>query len=60
MGFKSQQGQNIFVFSKMSRPALLPTHLPIQLVLEVLSSGLKQPGCKADHTPPSRAKVKDG
>jgi hypothetical protein len=33
---------------------------PIQWVPEALSLGVKRPGRKADHSPPSRAEVKNG
>jgi hypothetical protein len=35
------------------------TQPPIQWVPGVLSVGVKRPGCKADHTPPSSAEVKE-
>jgi hypothetical protein len=37
-------GLGIFLFSTMSRPALRPTHPPIQWVLGILSLEVKQPG----------------
>jgi hypothetical protein len=40
-------------------PALGPTHPPNQWVPEALSLGVKRPGRKADHSPPSRAEVKE-
>jgi hypothetical protein len=46
-----------FLFS-MSRPVLGPTQLSVQWVLQALSSGVKQPHCEADHSPPTSAKVK--
>jgi hypothetical protein len=51
LGFNSQHGQEIFVFSTASG---LPLG-PIQWV-----SGVKWLGHKADHTPASSAKVKNG
>jgi hypothetical protein len=36
-----------------------PTQPPIQWVPGALSSGVKQPGHEADHTPPSSADVKN-
>jgi len=36
-----------------------PTQPPIQWVPGDLSLGVKQPGCKADHSPPSTPKVKE-
>jgi hypothetical protein len=35
-GFDSSQGQEIFLFSKMSRPALWPNQPPVQWVLGVI------------------------
>jgi hypothetical protein len=43
----------------MSRPALEPTHPPIQWVPGALSLGVKQPGFKADHSPTSNTEVKN-
>jgi len=40
------------------RPALGPTHPPIQWVPEALSLGVKRPGHEADLSPPSSAEVK--
>jgi hypothetical protein len=42
----------------MSRPTLKPTQPPIQWEMGILSLGVKQPGHKVNHTPPSSAKVK--
>jgi len=42
-----------------SRPALVPTLLPIQWLLGTPSSGVKWLGCEADHSPPSSAVVKN-
>jgi hypothetical protein len=39
--------------------ALGPTQPPIQLVWWAVSSGVKRPGCEADHSPPSSAEVKN-
>jgi hypothetical protein len=52
-------GQEIFLFSRVSRLALEHTQPPIQGVPETLSAGVKQPGPQADHLPPSSAKVKN-
>jgi len=57
--FDSQQGQEIFLFSKESRPSLRPTLPPAQRIPEVLSSKVKRPGREADHSPPSSAEVKN-
>jgi hypothetical protein len=56
----SRQGQNIFLCTTASRPALGPTQSPIQWVPEAVSSGLKPPGRKAGYLPPSSAEVKNG
>jgi hypothetical protein len=37
----------------------MPTQPPIQRVLGALSLAVKRPGCEADHSPPSTAKVKN-
>jgi hypothetical protein len=47
----------VFLFSTTSRMALGPTQPPSQWVPEALSLGVKWPGCDADHSPPSTAKV---
>jgi hypothetical protein len=47
-----------FVFSTLSRPALGSTQPPIQWVWGTLSLGVKWPGCEADHSSPTSAKVK--
>lgn len=44
-------------FSKMSKPALVPTHLPVQLVLGAVSLGVEWPGHETNHLPPYSAKV---
>ena len=41
--FESLYGKNMFVFSKRSRPALGPNHLPIKLVPDFFT-GLKAAG----------------
>jgi hypothetical protein len=46
------------LFSKMSKPALGPTHLPVELVLGAVSLGVKRPECEANYCPPSSAEVK--
>jgi len=58
MGFKSQQGLEIFLFTTMSRPALGPTQPPMQGT-RGFSLGVKQLGREADHSPPPSAKVKN-
>jgi hypothetical protein len=59
-GFDSQQGQEIFLYSTVSRLALRPIQPPIQWVLGALSPGVKQLGHEAAHSPPCSAKVKKG
>jgi hypothetical protein len=54
--FDSQQGQEIILFSKVSRPALEPSIR----VPGALSTGVKQHGREADHSLPSSAEVKNG
>jgi hypothetical protein len=44
------------LFSKVSVPAAGPTRPPI-LWLTAIFSGLKQPGCEANHFPPFSAEV---
>jgi hypothetical protein len=46
------------LFSKSSRPALRSTQPPIQWVPRALSLGVKRPGRKVDHSPPTSAEVK--
>jgi hypothetical protein len=57
-GFESRQGLGIFLFTTASRPALGPTHPPIQWVPGALSLGVKRQGREADHSPPSSAEFK--
>jgi hypothetical protein len=49
----------IFLFTTISRTALGSTQPPMQSVPGALSPGVKQPGRKADHSPPSSAEVKE-
>jgi hypothetical protein len=58
-GLDSQWGQEILLSSIMSRPALGPTHPPIQWVQGAVSLRVKQKGCEADYSPPSSAEVKN-
>ena len=53
--FDSRQRQEIFAFSKISKPALKPTHLPSPWVSGTVSPGVKRPRCKVNHSPPSSA-----
>jgi hypothetical protein len=49
-----------FLFSTSSRPALGLTQPPIQWVPGALSPGVKQPGCEADHSPPTSETYRRG
>jgi hypothetical protein len=57
--FDSPRGLGIFLFTAVSRTALGPTQPPIQWVPGVLTLGVKQPRCEAEHSPPSSAEVKN-
>jgi hypothetical protein len=59
LGFDSQQGLEIFLFTTESRTAPGPIQPPIQWVPGALSLGVKQLGHEADNSPPSSAKVKE-
>jgi hypothetical protein len=59
LGFDSQWGLGIFLFTTTSRMALGPTQPPIQWVQGAHSLGVKWPGCEADHSSPSSAKIKE-
>jgi hypothetical protein len=54
-GFDSQQGQENFYFSKVSRLALRPTQLPTQ---SVLLQGTAAKRCEADPSPATDGKIK--
>jgi hypothetical protein len=58
--FDSQQGQESFLYSTVSRLALEPTLPPTQWVPGALSPGGNQPGREATHSPPASADVKNG
>jgi hypothetical protein len=49
----------IFLFSIVSRPALMATQPPIQRVQGVLFPVVKQKGHEADHLPPYNVKIKN-
>jgi hypothetical protein len=49
----------IFLFATASRPALGPIQPPNQWVPGAVTPGVKWPGRKADHSPPSSADVKN-
>jgi hypothetical protein len=57
VGVRIPVGRRIFLFSKLSRPALSSTQLPIQWVPGTLSPGVKRPGLEVDHSPPTSAEV---
>jgi hypothetical protein len=59
LGFDSQRGLGIFLFTTVSRTALGPTQPPVQWTIGALSRGVKRPGREADHSPPSSAEVKE-
>jgi hypothetical protein len=59
-GFDSWWGQEISPYSPGPRPALGSTQPPTQWVQGAISLGAQRPGCEADHSPPSTAKVKNG
>jgi hypothetical protein len=58
-GFVSRQGLKIFLFTTASRPALGLIQPSIQWVPGSVSLGVKRPGRKADHSPPSSAEDKE-
>jgi len=57
--FKSQQGKEICLLSQISTPALGPTQSPIQWGPGGSFTELKQQGHEIDHSPPTKAKVKN-
>jgi len=52
-------GVGYFPLSSASRPTLGPKKPPIQWIPEALTPRTKRPGREADHSPPSRVKVKN-
>jgi hypothetical protein len=58
-GFSSQQGQEIFLFFKVSRPSLRPSLTRAQRIPKALPSKVKRPGREADHSLLSGAEVKN-
>jgi hypothetical protein len=55
----SGRGRNFIFFASASRPALGPTHPPIQWVAGALYPEVKQPGRTVDHSSPSNAEFKN-
>jgi len=55
--FMKGQRKKIFIFSKITRPALKPTYPPIQWA--VLSLRVKQSGREVDDLPSSRTTVQN-
>ena len=58
-GAISSKGKEFLFLSKLSGPALLPTWLPIQWILQNCFPGVKQPGNKVDHSPTSSAEARN-
>jgi hypothetical protein len=58
-GFESRERLGILLFTIASRPALEPTHPPIQWAPGSLSLEVKRPLREAHHSPPSSAEVKN-
>jgi hypothetical protein len=56
-GVGIRQVQDIFLFTKPSRPALGPTQSPIKAVTGVLSPVVKRPGSEVHNSPPYSAEV---
>ena len=48
-GFQFRQGQEVFLFSKASRPAMGPTQTPVQWIPGVFPR-VKRPGRQVDHS----------
>jgi hypothetical protein len=59
LGFDSRGGLGIFLFTTVSRTALVPTQPLIQWLLGALSLVVKRQGLEADHPPPSSAEFKE-
>jgi hypothetical protein len=52
-------GSRIFFFPRCPRPALGPTQPQIQWASREISLAVKRPRGEAEHSPPSRAEVKN-
>jgi hypothetical protein len=59
IGVRFPAEAGIFPFVTTFRPALGPTHPPIQGIPGALFPAVKRPGREADHSPPSSAEVKN-
>jgi hypothetical protein len=59
-GVRFLAGEEIFLYSTESRPALGPTQPSIQWIPKAASSEVKRPVRESDHSPPSSAEVKNG
>jgi len=57
--FPAESMVGFLLFATASRPDLAPTQPPIQWVPGAFTPGVKWPGRKADHLPPSSAEVKN-
>ena len=60
MGIQFLAGQNIFSFSRPSRSSMGPTEDCIQLLVGILSLGVKWSGCETNHLHLSSTMVKSG
>jgi hypothetical protein len=60
LGYWMDGRGSIFLYSTTSRPALGPTHPPIQWVLAVVSPGVKRQRLEDDHSSSSSAEIKNG
>jgi hypothetical protein len=59
LGFDSQRGLGIFLFSTAFRLAVRPTQPTMQWVPGAITLEVKQQGHEADHSLPSSADVKE-
>jgi hypothetical protein len=57
--FDSQESQELFLFNKASKPALGPTHPPIQCAPAALSLEIIAAGHQADHSPLSNSSIQN-
>lgn len=59
LGFDCKQGQQIFLFSQPSRPALGHTQLPVEWIQGVISPGVERSSLQSDHSPQSAVEVRN-